>query len=69
LRSGVDAELKERLVRAARHDRSMKAELCHILSDELGGGKSREPNLAAAICPSLAPMSSSCTGRPPALKR
>jgi plasmid stability protein len=46
---GVDAELKERLrLRAARHGRSMEAELRHILSDALGG-KNREPNLAEAV--------------------
>ena len=47
----VDPELKEELrVRAARHGRSMEAELRHILKEALGGKKRRaEPNLAEAI--------------------
>jgi plasmid stability protein len=47
----VDPELKEELrVRAARHGRSMEAELRHILKEALGTGKRRpEPNLAEAI--------------------
>ena len=47
----VDPELREALrVRAARHGRSMEAELRHILKEALGGEKRRaEPNLAEAI--------------------
>jgi plasmid stability protein len=47
----VDPALKEELrVRAARHGRSMEAELRHILKEALGGEKRRvEPNLAEAI--------------------
>lgn len=46
----VDATLKERLrVRAARHGRSMEAELRHILSETLGAGTTWEPDLAEAI--------------------
>jgi antitoxin FitA len=46
----VDPALKEELrVRAARHGRSMEAELRHILKEALGGEKRAEPNLAEAI--------------------
>lgn len=47
----VDPELREQLrVRAARHGRSMEAELCQILKEALGAEKGRpEPNLAEAI--------------------
>jgi plasmid stability protein len=47
----VDPELKEELrVRAARHGRSMEAELRHILKEALGAQKRQpEPNLAEAI--------------------
>ena len=47
----VDPALKEELrVRAARHGRSMEAELRQILKEALGGEKPRaEPNLAEAI--------------------
>jgi len=47
----VDPALKEELrVRAARHGRSMEAELRHILKEALGGEERRaEPNLAEAI--------------------
>jgi plasmid stability protein len=46
----VDPALKERLrMRAARNGRSMEAELRHILSTTLGGGRNRELNLAEAI--------------------
>ena len=46
----VDPALKERLrVRAARHGRSMEAELRHILNTALRGEKNREVNLAEAI--------------------
>jgi plasmid stability protein len=75
----VDAELKERLrMRAARHGRSMEAELRHILSDALGGEKSREPNLAAATRQRFLPLGGADelvphppvpVGNPPALKR
>lgn len=47
----VASELKEELrVRAARHGRSMEAELRHILKDALGRDRHPpEPNLAEAI--------------------
>ncbi|MFL5270382.1 MAG: FitA-like ribbon-helix-helix domain-containing protein [Stellaceae bacterium] len=47
----VDPELREQLrVRAARHGRSMEAELRQILKDALGAEKPHpEPNLAEAI--------------------
>jgi antitoxin FitA len=47
----VDHELKAKLrLRAARHGRSMEAELRHILKDALGAEERRpEPNLAEAI--------------------
>jgi plasmid stability protein len=47
----VDLELREELrVRAARHGRSMEAELREILKEALGAEKRRpEPNLAEAI--------------------
>jgi plasmid stability protein len=47
----VDPELREQLrVRAARHGRSMEAELRQILKEALGAEKRRpEPNLAEAI--------------------
>lgn len=46
----VDGAVKEQLrVRAARHRRSMEAELRSILSDALAGERDREPNLAEAI--------------------
>jgi plasmid stability protein len=47
----VDPELREELrVRAARHGRSMEAELRQILKEALGAEKRRpEPNLAEAI--------------------
>ncbi len=47
----VDPELREELrVRAARHGRSMEAELRQILKEALGAEKPRpEPNLAEAI--------------------
>ena len=47
----VDPELKEELrIRAARHGRSMEAELRHILEETLGRERRRtEPNLAEAI--------------------
>ncbi len=46
----VDATVKERLrMRAARHGRSMEAELRCIISEALGGDCNREINLADAI--------------------
>jgi plasmid stability protein len=47
----VDPELREQLrVRAARHGRSMEAELRHILKEALAAEKRRpEANLAEAI--------------------
>jgi plasmid stability protein len=62
----VDPALKEELrVRAARHGRSMEAELRHILKEALGGEKRAEPNLAEAIrrrsCRWAAPTSLSRT--------
>jgi plasmid stability protein len=47
----VDPALREELrVRAARHGRSMEAELRQILKEALGAEKRRpEPNLAEAI--------------------
>jgi plasmid stability protein len=47
----VDPELREQLrVRAARHGRSMEAELRQILKDALGAERQHpEPNLAEAI--------------------
>jgi plasmid stability protein len=47
----VDPALREELrVRAARHGRSMEAELRHILKEALGAEKRHpEPNLAEAI--------------------
>ena len=54
----VDPALKEELrVRAARHGRSMEAELRHILKEALGGETRRaEPNLAEAIRRRFAPL-------------
>jgi plasmid stability protein len=46
----IDPALKEKLrVRAARHGRSMEAELRHILKEALTGEKRAAPNLAEAI--------------------
>jgi antitoxin FitA len=46
----VDATAKERLrMRAARHGRSVKAELRAILNSALGSDEGHEPNLAEAI--------------------
>jgi plasmid stability protein len=46
----VDPATKEELrLRAARHGRSMEAELRHILKAALGGERRAEPNLAEAI--------------------
>ena len=53
----VDPALKEELrVRAARHGRSMEAELRHILKEALGGEKRAELNLAEAIRRRFAPL-------------
>ncbi len=53
----VDPALKQKLrVRAARHGRSMEAELRHILKEALGGEKRAEPNLAEAICRRFLPL-------------
>jgi len=54
----VDAAVKERLrVRAARHGRSMEAELRSILSEAVEGDRDPpEPNLAEAIRRRFAPL-------------
>jgi plasmid stability protein len=54
----VDPELREELrVRAARHGRSMEAELRHILKEALGAEKRPpEPNLAEAIRQRFVPL-------------
>jgi plasmid stability protein len=54
----VDLELREELrVRAARHGRSMEAELRDILKVALGAEKRQpEPNLAEAIRRRFAPL-------------
>jgi len=54
----VDHELKEQLrVRAARHGRSMEAELREIVKVALGAEKPHpEPNLAEAIRRRFAPL-------------
>lgn len=53
----VDVRLKETLrVRAARHGRSMEAELRDILRQALAGEGAREPNLAEAIRRRFAPF-------------
>jgi plasmid stability protein len=54
----VDAAVKERLrVRAARHGRSMEAEIRSILSEAVVDDRDRpEPNLAEAIRPRFAPL-------------
>ncbi len=53
----VDAAVKERLrVRAARHGRSMEAELRSILNSALGGGDDQELDLAEAIRRRFAPL-------------
>jgi plasmid stability protein len=46
----VNATAKERLrMRAARHGRSMEAELRSILDNALGSDEDHEPNLAESI--------------------
>jgi len=53
----VDATVKERLrVRAARHGRSMEAELRSILGEALATSEENEPNLAEAIRRRFAPL-------------
>jgi plasmid stability protein len=53
----VDSALKEQLrVRAARHGRSMEAELRAILQNALRDGRDAEPNLADAIRRRFAPL-------------
>ncbi|HKM62200.1 MAG TPA: Arc family DNA-binding protein [Acidisphaera sp.] len=53
----VDDALKERLrIRAARHGRSMEAELRHILSETLAAETGEETNLAEAIHRLFAPL-------------
>ena len=53
----VDSQVKERLrVRAARHGRSMEAELRIILSEALAGDREGEPSLADAIRRRFAPL-------------
>ena len=54
----VDPELREELrVRAARHGRSMEAELREILKEALGAKKRHaEPSLAEAIRRRLLPL-------------
>lgn len=53
----VDAAVKERLrMRAARHGRSMEAELRCILGEALESGEEHEPNLAEAIRRRFAPL-------------
>ena len=54
----VDAAVKERLrVRAARHGRSMEAEIRSILSEAVAADRNQlEPNLAEAIRRRFAPL-------------
>jgi antitoxin FitA len=53
----VDNTLKDRLrIRAARHGRSMEAELRSIVNDALAHDEDREPNLAEAIRRRFAPF-------------
>ena len=75
----VDDALKEELrVRAARHGRSMEAELRHILQEALGERRRVEPNLAEAIrrrflplggADEIAPHPPVTVGEPPRLRR
>jgi antitoxin FitA len=64
----VDPELREELgVRAARHGRSMEAELRHILKEALGAEKrTLEPNLPEAIRRRFAPLGGVDLDLPPA---
>ncbi len=53
----IDAALSEQLqVRAARHGRSVEAELRCILTEALTADQPREPNLAEAIRMRFAPL-------------
>lgn len=53
----VDTAVKEALrVRAAHNGRSMEAELRAIVTDAVGAGRAREPNLAEAIRRRFAPF-------------
>jgi plasmid stability protein len=53
----VDAAVKEQLrVRAARHGRSMEAELRSILNDAMDSDHDAAPNLADAIRRRFAPL-------------
>jgi plasmid stability protein len=53
----IDAAVKERLrVRAARHGRSMEAELRSIVIDAVNSDETSQPNLAEAIRRRLAPF-------------
>jgi plasmid stability protein len=53
----IDSAVKERLrVRAARHGRSMEAELRSILGEALETGHEQETNLAEAIRRRFAPL-------------
>jgi plasmid stability protein len=53
----VDAALKQQLrMRAARHGRSMEAELRSILADAVAGEHDNAPNLAEAIRRRFAPL-------------
>jgi plasmid stability protein len=76
----VDPELREQLrVRAARHGRSMEAELREILKEALGAEKRRpELNLAEAIRRRFLPLGGAdeiephppvLVGEPPRFKR
>lgn len=64
----VDAAVKERLrVRAARHGRSMEAEVRSILSAVLAADRDQpEPNLAEAIRRRFAPLGGVDLELPPA---
>jgi plasmid stability protein len=64
----VDAAVKERLrVRAARHGRSMEAEVRSILSAAVAGDRDLpEPNLAEAIRRRFAPLGGVDLDLPPA---
>ncbi|MCI0465792.1 MAG: Arc family DNA-binding protein [Beijerinckiaceae bacterium] len=53
----MDAAVRERLrIRAARHGRSMEAELRPIVNSALSGDEDREPDLAEAIRRRFAPL-------------
>jgi antitoxin FitA len=67
----VDPKLKEKLrVRAARHGRSMEAEMRLILKDVLGGEERPEINLAEAIRRRFSPLGGvTLEPHPPAMVR